>query len=77
MLVLILARVLNRPCKNKANAAMIYCVGPEGDQARDAEDFIDAVKETGHNLFCAVRQYNQPTANRLPIDFVRVCLVRV
>jgi hypothetical protein len=54
---------------------MIYCVGPEGNQATDAEDFIGAVKETGQNLFRAVRQYNQPTANRVPIDFVRVCLV--
>ena len=77
MLVLILALVLNRPCKNKANTAMIYCIGPEGDQVKDAKDFIDAVKETGHNLFCAVRQYNQSTAHRVPIDFVRVCLVSV
>ena len=72
-----MALVLNRPCKNKANNAMIYCVGPEGDQAKDAEDFIHAVQETGKNLFCAVGQYNEPTANRLPIDLVRVCLVSV
>ena len=74
-----MALVLNRPCKNKANNAMIYCVGPEGDQAKDAEDFIHAVKETGQNLFRAVGQYNMstrlPTANRVPIDLVRVCLV--
>jgi hypothetical protein len=69
--------VLNRPCKNKANNAMIYCVGPEGDQAKDAKDFIGAVKETGKNLYRAVGLYNQPTANRVPIDFVRVCLVSV
>jgi len=72
-----LALVLNRPCKNKANNAMIYCVGPEGDQAKDAKDFIGAVKETGKNLYRAVGLYNQPTANRVPIDFVRVCLVSV
>ena len=69
--------VLNRPCKNKANNAMIYCVGPEGDQAKDAKDFIGAVKETGKNLYRAVGLYNQPTAKRVPIDFVRVCLVSV
>jgi hypothetical protein len=56
---------------------MIYCVGPQGNQAEDAEDFKGAVKETGQNLFRAVRQYNQPQANRVPIDFVRVCLVSV
>jgi hypothetical protein len=72
-----LALVLNRPCQNMANTAMIYCVGPEGDQAKDAQDFIRAVKETGQNLFRAVRQYNEPTAHRRPIDFVRVCLVSV
>ena len=54
---------------------MIYCVGPEGDQANDAQDFIDAVEGTGKNLFRAVGQYNEPTANRVPIDLVRVCLV--
>ena len=32
----------SRPCKNQANQAMIYCIGPEGDQARDADDFIQA-----------------------------------
>ena len=56
---------------------MIYCVGPDGDQTKDAQDFTDAVNETGQNLFRAVRQYNQPTANLAPIDFVRVCLVSV
>ena len=72
-----MALVLNRPCQNKANTAMIYCVGPEGDQARDAEDFIGAVKETGQNFCRAVRQYNQSTAHGVRIDFVRVCLVSV
>jgi len=32
----------HRPCKNKVNQAMIYCVGPEDDQAQDARDFIQA-----------------------------------
>jgi hypothetical protein len=30
------------PCSNPANRAMVYCVGPEGDQADDAADFIHA-----------------------------------
>lgn len=30
------------PCGNPANRAMVYCVGPEGDQAEDAADFIHA-----------------------------------
>ena len=54
---------------------MIYCVGPEGDQAKDAKDFMDALHSTGKNLFLAVGQYNEPTASRQPIDLVRVCLV--
>jgi hypothetical protein len=62
-LVLILALVINRPCKNKANNVMIYCVGPEGDQTKDAGDFMYSAKETGENFFRAVAQYNDPSAN--------------
>jgi hypothetical protein len=32
----------HRPCGNTSNYAMVYCVGPEGDQAHDASDFIHA-----------------------------------
>lgn len=66
----------HRPCENPANSAMIYAVGPEGDQAEDADDFIMAVQYTGENMYRAVTLYNQsPPQKRPPIDFVRVCLV--
>ena len=66
----------HRPCENPANSAMIYAIGPEGDQAEDADDFIMAVQCTGENMYRAVTLYNQsPPQKRSPIDFVRVCLV--
>jgi hypothetical protein len=56
---------------------MIYTIGPHAAQAKNAEEFIAAVKQTGENLVSAVQQYNRPTADRIPIDVVRVCLVSV
>jgi len=65
-----------RPFNNITNGAMVYVVGPEGDQAENASDFVSAVQYTGSNLYRAVALYNQhTTSKRVPISYVRVCLV--
>jgi hypothetical protein len=54
---------------------MIYCVGPDSNQARDLTDLLDTVKETGTYMFRSVSLYNSRPDVCVPIVFVRVCLV--
>jgi len=64
-----------RPLKNLASRVMIYCVAPDGKQAKDEDDFLLAVRETGTNIFRAVILYNERPDQHQPLDCVRMCLV--
>ncbi len=69
---------------NKANRAMIYCTGPDGDNiklnkpnATDSEIiniFLNAIEQVGNNIANAIFLYNKEPGKE-KIDFVRICLI--
>jgi len=74
----------NNLTANKANRAMIYCAGPEGDNIRlnnnklNEDDiikiFLNAIEQVGKNIANAIFLYNKKQGKE-KIDFVRICLI--
>lgn len=68
---------------NKANKAMIYCVGPQGDVFKNTkntedveEEFLKAILIVGKNIANAINEYNKYDGNdNKKIDYVRICLI--
>ena len=69
---------------NKANKAMIYCVGPDGtnhninNPTNDIikNKFLHAMLIVGKNIANAINEYNKYKGNEnKKIDYVRICLI--
>ena len=69
---------------NKANKAMIYCVGPDGtnhninNPTNDIikNKFLQAMLIVGKNIANAINEYNKYKGNEnKKIDYVRICLI--
>ena len=62
---------------NKANRAMIYCVGPDGSLKGVSEDiFLATLNIVGENIANAINEYNKYDGNiNKKLDYVRICLI--
>ena len=62
---------------NKANRAMIYCVGPDGSSKGVTKDiFLKTLEIVGENIANAINEYNKyPGNDDKKIDYARICLI--